>query len=110
MAGSHLPRLEVFHLHPIALFDDLRNPLPVAMPVVALVAEKTDRTGLPDQRRQLVQFFSGLRCLQVLGVDLVQRVELAAARGLAALLWRAQLAQMQIRNASLVEPGGELIL
>jgi len=40
---SHLRRYEVFHLHPIPLLDDFRDPLPVAMGVVALVAEDADR-------------------------------------------------------------------
>src|SRR6202158_1403896 len=43
-------------------------------------------------------------------IDLAERIELAAARGVAAVLRRAEPAQMQIRNTSLIEPGGELVL
>ena len=40
---SHLRRDQILDLHPVALFDDLRDPLPVAMGVIALVAEDADR-------------------------------------------------------------------
>src|SRR5882762_10837273 len=106
----HLRRDQILHLHAVAVFDDLGDPLPVAVQVIALVTENADRPGCLDQRRQLVEFFLCLRRLQVLRIDLVQRIELAAARGVAAVLRRAQPAQMQVRNAALVEPGGELVL
>ena len=46
----------------------------------------------------------------MLGVDAPERVELAGARGLAAVIRRAELLQMQIGNAVLVEDGGKLAL
>src|SRR3979490_154578 len=92
----NLGRDQIFPLPPVAILDDLRDPLPVAMLVIALVAEDADRPGFPDQRRQLIEFFPGLRCLEVFRIDLVQRIELAAARGLAAVLRSAEPAQMQI--------------
>ena len=41
----------------------------MAMLVIALVAENADRPGFLDQRRQLVEFFLGLRRLQVRRID-----------------------------------------
>jgi hypothetical protein len=40
---SHLRRHEVLHPNPIPLLDHLRDPLPVTMGVIALVAEDADR-------------------------------------------------------------------
>ena len=40
--------------------------LPVAVGVVALVAEQADRAGFLHQRRQFVELFPGLRRFQVL--------------------------------------------
>ena len=51
--------------------------------MIALVAENAHRAGLLDQRREFVEFLARLRRLQVSGVDIVQRVELAATRRLA---------------------------
>src|SRR6266481_603717 len=48
---SHLRRDQIFHLHVVARFDDLGDPLPMAMLVIALVAENADRPGFLDQRR-----------------------------------------------------------
>jgi PhzF family phenazine biosynthesis protein len=87
---------QIFDLHPVAVFDDLGDPLPMAVQMIALVAEDTDRSGFLHQRRQFVEFFFGLRRLQMLRIDLVQRLELAAARGVAAVLRGAEPAQMQI--------------
>ena len=55
--GLHLLRRQILHLHAIAVFDDLGDPLPVALLMVALVAENADRTGLLHQRREFVEFF-----------------------------------------------------
>ena len=41
--NSRLPAKQIFHLHAVAPLDDLGNPLPMAMPVIALVAENADR-------------------------------------------------------------------
>jgi len=60
----------------------------------------------PTARRVLLSLWR----LQVFGVDPVQRVELAAARGEPAVLRGAEPAQVQIGNAALVEAGGELVL
>src|SRR4051794_3797457 len=57
----HLPPLQIHHRRPIALLDDLRDPLPVALRVVAFVAEDADRAGFFNQRRELVEFFPRLR-------------------------------------------------
>src|SRR3954466_13878094 len=86
----HLRRDQILHLHAVALFDDLRDPLPVAMGMVALIAENAHRTRLLHQRRQLVELLLGLRRLQMRRIDLVQQTELAAARGLAAALRRPE--------------------
>ena len=99
---SHLRRDQILDLDAVAVFDDLGDPLPVALQVIALVAENTDRPGFFDQRRQLVEFFPRLRCLQMRRVDLVQGVEFAAACGVATVLRRAESAQMQIGNAALI--------
>jgi len=80
------------------------------MAVIALVAENADRAGFCHQRRQFVEFFPGLRRLQMFGVNLVQHVEPAAACGLAALFRGAKPTQMQIGNAARIEPGPELVL
>src|SRR6187549_2288229 len=103
-------RDEILHLHAIAILDDLRDPLPVAMGVVALITENAYRTRLVDQRRQLVELLPGLRCLQVGRIDLVQQAELTAARRLAAALRRAEALQMQIGNAALFDTCRELVL
>jgi hypothetical protein len=66
-----LRRDQVLDLHPVAVFDDFGNPLPMALQVIALVTENADRAGFSDQRRQLVEFLAGLRRLQVRGIDLV---------------------------------------
>src|ERR1700733_12276666 len=75
---SHLLCDQILDLDAVARFDDLGDPLPVAVQVIALVAEDADRSGFLDQRRQFVEFFLGLRCLQMRRIDSVQRVELAA--------------------------------
>src|SRR6266511_5728386 len=49
---SHLRRDQILHLHAVAILDDLGDPLPVALGMIALVAENADRTGLVNQRRQ----------------------------------------------------------
>ena len=84
--------------------------LPVALRVIAFVAEDADRPGLPHQRRQLVEFLSCLRRLQVFGVDPVQHLEFPAARGQAALFRRAEPAQVKVGDAALVEARCELVL
>ena len=55
MPGRHggkldLRRHQILHPHPVAVLDDLRDPLPVAVGVVALVAEQADRAGFFHQR------------------------------------------------------------
>jgi hypothetical protein len=37
-------RRKVLNPDPIAFFDDLGNPSPVAMPMIALIAENADRS------------------------------------------------------------------
>src|SRR3954463_10990066 len=106
----HLRRDQILHLHAVAVLDDLRDPLPVAMGVVALIAENAHRTRLLHQRRQLVELLLGLRRLQMRRIDLVQQTEFAAARGLATTLRCSEALQMQIGNAALIEAGCELIL
>src|SRR4051794_23761299 len=106
----HLRRDQILHLHAVALFDDLRDPLPVAMGMVTLITENAHRTRLLHQRRQLVELLLGLRRLQMRRIDLVQQTELAAARGLAAALRRPEALEVKIGNAALVEAGCELIL
>src|SRR5437764_8805461 len=101
----HLRCDQILHLHAVAVFDDLRDPLPVAMSVIALITENADRTGLVHQRRQLVELLLRLRRLQVRRIDLVQQVELAAARRLAAALRCPEALEVQIGNAAFVEAG-----
>src|SRR3954463_15739390 len=78
----NLRRDQILHLHAVALFDDLRDPLPVAMGMVALITENAHRTRFLHQRRQFVELLLRLRRLQMRRIDLVQQTELAAARGL----------------------------
>src|SRR6185369_586982 len=106
----HLRRDQILDLHAVALLDELRDPLPVAMGVVALITENAHRTGLVHQRRQLVELLLGLRRLQMRRIDLVQQTELAAARRLATALRRSEALEVQIGNTALVEAGCELIL
>src|SRR5437763_541070 len=106
----HLRRDQILHLHAVAILDDLGDPLPVAMGVVALITENTYRSGLLHQRRQLVELLPGLRRLEMRRIDLVQQTELAATRRLTAALRRPQVLQVQIGNAALVETRCELIL
>ena len=61
----HLRRDQIFYFHPVAVLDDLRDPLPVAMRMVALITENADRTGLVHQRRQLVELLLCLRRIQM---------------------------------------------
>src|SRR5215213_10024507 len=77
----YLPPRQILDPDAVALLDDLRDPLPVALRVIALVAENADRACLLDQGGEFVELLLGLRRLQVFGVDLVQQVELSAARG-----------------------------
>jgi hypothetical protein len=48
--GSHLRRDQVLGTDAVAIFDDLRNPLPVTTFVVALVTEDADGAGFLHQR------------------------------------------------------------
>jgi hypothetical protein len=41
--ASHLRRDQILDFHAVAVFDDLGDPLPVALRMVALVAENADR-------------------------------------------------------------------
>jgi ABC-2 type transporter len=86
----YLFRDQVLRLDPVAFADDFGNPLPVTMPVVALVAEKADGTGFFDQRRELVELFSRLRRFQMSGIYLVKDVVFSGSGGLAAILGRAE--------------------
>src|SRR5436309_4987432 len=106
----HLRRDQILHLHAVALFDDLRDPLPVALGMVALITEDAHRPRLVHQRRQLVELLLRLRRLQMRRIDLVQQAELPAARRLTAALRRPEALQMQIGDTTLVEAGSELIL
>src|SRR5436309_3853635 len=106
----HLRRDQILHLHAVALFDDLRDPLPVALGMVALITEDAHRPRLVHQRRQLVELLLRLRRLQMRRIDLVQQAELAAARRLTAALRCPEALEMQIGNAALIETGRELIL
>ena len=73
---------------------------PVAMAVVALVAEQAHRPRFLHQCRQLVEFFTGLRRLQVFCIDLLQDVVLSAACGEAAFLWCAESREMDVGDAA----------
>jgi hypothetical protein len=105
-----LLRCQIFDPDPVAMLDDFGDPAAMTMPVVALVAEDADGTGLLHQRRKLVEFFFRPRRLEMPGIDLVKRVELTGARGQTAVLWRTEPAQMHIGNAAFVEAGSELAL
>ena len=61
----HLPPRQILHLHPVALLDDLGDPLPVTLRMVALVAEDAHGAGFLHQRGELVEFFPGLRRLEM---------------------------------------------
>ena len=104
----NLRRDQILHLHAVAVLDDLGDPLPVAMGMVALIAEDAHRTRLVHQRRQLVEFLLRLRRLQMRRIDLVQQTELAAARRLPAALRRPEAFQMQVGNAALIEAGEDV--
>ena len=93
---SDLWRGQILDLDAVAVFNDLGDPPPMTVEMIAFVAQDADRSGLLDQLGQLVEFFLRLSRLQVLGVDLLEHVVLAAARGLPAILWGAEAAQMQI--------------
>src|SRR4029453_8049904 len=101
---------QILHLHAVARLDDLRDPLPVAMGMVALITENAHRTRLLYQRRKLVELLLRLRRLQMRRIDLVQQAELAAARRLTAALRRSEALEVQIGNAALIEAGRKLIL
>ena len=104
-------RHRVLHLHAVALLDHLGDPPPVAMVVVALVAEKADARPDLHQRREFVELFPGLRRLQVLRIDPAAAFSNSPLRAAsAALLRRAEPAQMQVGDAALIEAGGELVL
>src|ERR1700744_3579395 len=66
-----LRRSQIFDADAVAVFDDLGDPPPMAVEMIAFVAEDADRSGLLDQLGQLVEFFPGLGRFQVLGVDLL---------------------------------------
>src|SRR5512139_2006641 len=101
-------RDQVLNLHAPALLhigDDARA---VAGLGIAAVAEQRDALARLDQRCQLGELGLRLGTLDVLVEDLPERVGIAGARGGAALCRRAELLQMQIADAGLVERRGEL--
>src|SRR5438046_8025366 len=51
----HLRRDQILHFHAVALLDDLRDPLPVALRMITLITENAYRPRLVHQRRQLVE-------------------------------------------------------
>src|SRR6185437_12973620 len=106
--SSYLRSGQVLNLGAVAVFDDLGNPAAMAMLVIALITEDADGPGLAHQRRKFVHLLARLRRLQMRGVNFLQHVKLAAARGEAAVLRRTQSTQMQIGNAAFVETGSEL--
>src|SRR5579872_969220 len=79
--SSNLPCGEVFDFHAVALLDDFRNPAPVTMAVVALVAEDANGSGFFYERGKLVELFSRLRGLEVFCVDFLQSLVFAGTRG-----------------------------
>src|SRR3979411_612737 len=83
---SNLGRNQILDSDAVAIPDDLGDPLPVAMAVVALVAENADRAGFFHQRRQLVELLPGLCGLQMRRINFVQQYKFAATRRLAAAL------------------------
>src|SRR5262245_31152168 len=103
-------RDQIDHLRAGALVHDLGDAAPVAAILVALEAEQADGLTRFHDRDELVHRLDCVRRFQVPGVDLPQRVELARSRRLAAVLRRAELLQVQIGDALLVERGGEQFL
>src|SRR5438477_12468348 len=65
----HLPRRQILDPHAVAIPDDLGDPLPVAVGVLALVAEIAYRSRFFHQLRQLVELLFGLRGLQMPRID-----------------------------------------
>ena len=68
-AALQLRRRQILNSNAVAILDDLRDPSPMAVQVIALVTEDADRSRFPDQRGQLVEFFPGLHRLQMRRVD-----------------------------------------
>ena len=106
-----LLRRQILHLHPVALLDDLGDPSPVAM----LDDRARSRAGRPGRPSSPAPTARRVLPWPAASSDVWRRScaaasILAAARGLAAFLRRAEPAQMHIGNAALVEPGGELVL
>jgi hypothetical protein len=86
--------------------DDLGKPPPMATKKVPLVAQEADRLPRACDRSKLVEFRLRAGRLQMRLVDAKEVVEPAIARGLSAFARRAELAQMQIGDALLVERPG----
>jgi hypothetical protein len=110
VAPSYRCAKEVLDLGVGALVDELGDAAAVAAFRVALVAQQAEAPAGFGQRRERVELLARLGRLEMLLEDAKQLAALAGARGEPALLRRAERAQVQVADAALVEPGGELAL
>ena len=90
-----------------------RQPLPVAMGGVALVAQEAQRPPRSRdrgfrKRSQLIEFMLGLRGFQMALENAQHLVSMTAARCEPPLFRSAELLQMHIADAALIKSGGEL--
>src|SRR6266436_6410900 len=100
-------------LEPEAGMKLVGHPLPVAMGGVAFVAQQAQRPARSRRqafrkRSQLIEFVLRLRRLQMALENAQHLVSTTAARGEPSLFRRAELLQMQIAYAALIEAGGKL--
>jgi len=87
---------KILDFYPVALFDDLRDPLPMTMTVISFKTEDANGPGFLDQCRKFVKLFLCLRRLEMFRVDFVQSIVFAGTRGQAALFGCTKATQMQI--------------
>src|SRR6185312_14159817 len=107
---SEQRRDQVLDLQRQTRFHPLYDLAAVACLRVAAIAEKRDALAGLDQRDKLAEFGLRLMFLNVRVVDAHQRVPVAHARGLTSLGRRAELLQMHVTDAGLVEAGRKLAL
>ena len=122
MMGGSLPLIlhrlhrcaeQMLDLQPKSGVELIGETLPVAIGRVAFVAQQTQRPTRSRQRGlgergQLIKFVLRLRRLQVALENAQHLVSMTAARCQAPLFRGAELLQMHVADAALIEPSREL--
>jgi hypothetical protein len=84
--------------------------LTVAVIGIAFITQEAETAAGAEQLREFIEFFALLRGREMSLVDAEKRIRLSGARGEPSFLRRAELLQVQVAYAGLVEGGGKLAL